>query len=208
MLAPFIEGFLTSAGLIIAIGAQNAFVLKQGLMKHQVFLTGLFCFVIDSFFIILGVGGFGTIVTASPILLNIAKWGGVLFLFWYGLRSFRAFFSVQTMGMAQVVAVKKPVLKETILILLAVSFLNPHVYLDTIVLIGSIGAQFDFYERPYFALGAIIASGIWFFGLSYGARVLSPVFQNPKAWKVLDCIIGCIMWSIALFLIFGNSLEH
>jgi L-lysine exporter family protein LysE/ArgO len=205
-LGPLIEGFLTSGGLIVAIGAQNAFVLRQGLMKHQVFLTALFCFVSDSCLILLGVGGFGSLVTSSPILLQMAKWGGTLFLFWYGLRSFRSVFKNQSVDLMKPGRPLKPSLKEAFMILLAVSFLNPHVYLDTVVLIGSIGAQFGAHERPYFALGAVSSSCIWFFGLCYGARVLAPVFENPKAWKVLDFLIGCIMWSIALFIAFGSSL--
>lgn len=205
-LPPLIEGFLTSGGLIVAIGAQNAFVLRQGLMRHQVFLTALFCFITDSSLIVLGVGGFGALVTTTPILLQVAKWGGTLFLFWYGIRSFRSAFKNQRVDLKKSVSSLKPSLKETFLILLAVSFLNPHVYLDTIVLIGSIGAQFEIHERPYFALGAIMSSCIWFFGLCYGARVLAPIFENPKAWKALDILIGSIMWSIALFIAIGNSL--
>ncbi len=195
----FIEGFLTSAGLIIAIGAQNAFVLKQGLMRNQVFITALFCFVIDSFFIALGVGGFGFLVASNQILLSIAKWGGATFLFWYGIRSFRAVFRSESLRIDK--SRSKPGLKETLIILSAVSFLNPHVYLDTVFLIGSIGSQFDISERPYFAFGAILASLIWFFSLAYGARLLAPLFQKPKAWQVLDFIIGCIMWAIAASLL-------
>jgi L-lysine exporter family protein LysE/ArgO len=205
-LAPLIEGLLTSGGLIIAIGAQNAFVLRQGLMKHQVFLTALFCFISDSSLILLGVGGFGSLVTTSPILLQMAKWGGTIFLFWYGLRSFRSACKNQTLNLTKPKGPAKPSLKETFFILLAVSFLNPHVYLDTVVFIGSVGAQFEIHERPYFALGAIISSCIWFFGLSYGARMLGPVFEDPKAWKILDILVGSIMWCIALFIAFGNSL--
>jgi L-lysine exporter family protein LysE/ArgO len=205
-LGAIIEGFLTSGGLIIAIGAQNAFVLKQGLMRHQVFMTALFCFVCDSLLIILGVAGFGAIVTSSPLLLLLAKWGGVTFLTWYGFRGFRGAFQRKGAALKVSKGPLKPSLKETILILLAVSFLNPHVYLDTIVLIGSIGAQFELHERPYFILGAVSASLLWFFGLCYGARVLGPFFENPKSWKILDFIIGCLMWSIALFLIFGSAL--
>lgn len=193
-----LEGALTSAGLIVAIGAQNAFVLKQGLMRNRVFVTALFCVVVDSFLIALGVGGFGSLVASNQVLLNIARWGGAAFLFWYGFRSFRSAFRAQSL---QADLGAKPGLKETILILLAVSFLNPHVYLDTVLLIGSVGAQFELQERPYFAAGAMLSSCIWFFGLSYGARFLAPLFENPKAWKILDGLIGCIMWAIATSLI-------
>ncbi len=206
-ISPIVEGFFTSGSLIVAIGAQNAFVLKQGLMRHQVFMTALFCFISDSLLIILGVAGFGAVITSSKILLSLAKWGGVIFLTWYGFRAFRAAVSKEGGRLEVSKGPLKPSLKETILILLAVSFLNPHVYLDTIVLIGSIGAQFEVQERPYFILGAVSASLIWFFGLCYGARGLARFFENPKSWKILDFSIGCIMWSIALFLVFGNSLD-
>ncbi len=208
VLGSALEGFLTSGGLIVAIGAQNAFVLRQGLLKHQVFLTAIFCFISDSFLIGVGVGGFGTLITSSPILLSVAKWGGASFLFWYGLRSFRSAFQDQKLVVDSSFEVSKPTLKEAILILLGVSFLNPHVYIDTILLIGSIGAQFEVSQRPYFFLGAITASFIWFFGLAYGARFLAPIFKNPKAWRILDTAIGLIMWGIALFILFGGALSR
>jgi L-lysine exporter family protein LysE/ArgO len=197
---PLIEGFITCAGLIIAIGAQNAFVLKQGIMKHQVFMTALFCALVDACFITIGVGGFGTIVASSAILLSIAKWGGAAFLFWYGFRSFRAAFHSERLKVDR--TVNKPSVKAALLTLAAVSFLNPHVYLDTIVLLGSISSQFSADKRPFFAIGAITSSFIWFFSLCYGARLLAPIFAKEKAWKVLDCLIGVTMWAIAVSLLF------
>ena len=196
---PLLKGCFTSAGLIIAIGAQNAFVLKQGLMKNQVFATALFCAFVDALLIGVGVGGLGSLFTSSPILLFVAKWGGAAFLIWYGYRSFRSIFRSQALHL-KAGNEDRPSLKATLLTLAAVSFLNPHVYLDTVVLLGSIGSQFTSAERPFFAAGAMIVSFIWFFSLCYGARLLAPLFQNPKAWKVLDFLIGCIMWAIALSL--------
>jgi L-lysine exporter family protein LysE/ArgO len=200
--APLVEGFATGAGLIIAIGAQNAFVLKQGISKNHVFVTVLFCAVIDAFLITLGVGGFGQIITSSSLLLSLARWGGAAFLFYYGFRSFRAVFKTESLKISQGRG-GLPGIKETISTVLALSLLNPHVYLDTVVLVGSIGAQFSNLERPYFALGAIIASFAWFFSMGFGARYLGPLFQKPIAWKILEFIIGCVMWLLALMLVFG-----
>lgn len=197
--APFAEGCGTSAGLIIAIGAQNAFVLKQGILKNYVFMTALICTIIDATLIAVGVGGFGVLVTSSPILLTIARWGGAAFLGYYGFRSFRAVFKSQAFKLDA--TPDRPTLKMSIVTVLALSLLNPHVYLDTVVLLGSIGAQFPTGERLFFALGAMLASVIWFFCLGYGAAYLGPLFQKPRAWKILDFIIGCVMWAIALSLL-------
>lgn len=200
--APLVEGFVTGAGLIIAIGAQNAFVLKQVILKNHVFVTVFICAAIDALLVILGVGGFGRLLTSNPLLLSLARWGGAAFLFYYGFRSFRAVFKTESLKINQGRG-PLPNLKETISTVLALSLLNPHVYLDTVVLVGSIGAQFPSIERSYFALGAIVSSFVWFFSMGFGARYLGPLFQKPVAWKILDFIIGCVMWLIALTLVFG-----
>ncbi|MDZ4323248.1 MAG: LysE/ArgO family amino acid transporter [Alphaproteobacteria bacterium] len=197
--APFIEGCGTGAGLIIAIGAQNAFVLKQGILKNYVFITALTCALIDSLLICVGVGGFGAVVASNILLLTIARWGGAVFLGYYGFRSFRSVFKSESLKIEE--SRERPNLKMTLGTVLALSFLNPHVYLDTVVLLGSIGAQFSEFERIFFALGAILASFIWFFILGYGAGYLGPFFQKPLSWKILDFFIGCVMWAIALSLI-------
>lgn len=201
-LPPFLKGLGTGAGLIIAIGAQNAFVLKQGIVKNHVFVTALLCIVLDVALISLGVGGFGTILASNSLLLTLSKWGGALFLGYYGFRSFRAVFASEAIDVTG--ERRRPGLKATILTVLALTLLNPHAYLDTIVLLGSIGAQFPAEERVFFGAGAIIASIIWFFTLSYGARYLAPLFQKPVSWKVLDFLVGVIMWSIALLLILND----
>lgn len=201
-IAPMIEGFGIGAGLIIAIGAQNAFVLKQGILKNHVFITVLLCAVIDAILIILGVGGFGQILVSSSLLLSLARWGGAAFLIYYGLRSFRAVFKTESLKL-KVGQQDHSDFKQTVVTVLALSLLNPHVYLDTVVLLGSISAQFPAFERFYFAIGAIIASITWFFSMGYGARYLAPLFKKPLAWKILDFIIGCVMWAIALTLVFG-----
>lgn len=199
-LFPLLKGCFTGAGLIVAIGAQNAFVLKQGLMKNQVFATALFCAIVDALLIALGVGGLGAIFTSNIMLLSLAKWGGAAFLFWYGFKAFRSCFK-SSQGLEIAKGPDRPSLKESLLILAGVSFLNPHVYLDTVVLLGSIGAQFEGSQRPFFAMGAMFASMAWFFGLCYGARLLAPFFENQKSWKILDFCIGSIMWAIAASLL-------
>lgn len=201
--APFMEGCGTGAGLIIAIGAQNAFVLKQGIMKNHVFATVLICAIVDAVLIGIGVGGFGTILTTNWLLLTLARWGGALFLLYYGFRSFRAVFKSEFLKFEG--TPECPDLKMTLGTVVALSILNPHVYLDTVVLLGSIGAQFPPPERLFFALGAILASFIWFFSLGYGSRYLAPLFQKPFAWKILDFLVGCIMWAIALSLLLWSQ---
>jgi L-lysine exporter family protein LysE/ArgO len=200
-IAPLLEGFGTSAGLIIAIGAQNAFVLKQGISKNYVFVTAALCFILDAILITLGIAGFGKLLTANALLLSCARWGGAAFLLYYGFRSFRAVFKSESLTID--VGGHKPNLQQTLISIFALTLLNPHVYLDTVILVGSIGSQFQGSERLFFLIGAIAASFIWFFGMGYGARYLAPFFKKPIAWKILDFMIGCVMTLIALTLIFG-----
>ncbi|MBA3813311.1 MAG: amino acid transporter [Alphaproteobacteria bacterium] len=197
--APFVEGCGTGAGLIIAIGVQNAFVLKQGILKNYVLVSVVICAFVDAFLISVGVGGFGAILTTNTLLLMLARWGGAAFLLYYGFRSFRAVFKAESLKIEA--PRERPNLKLTIGMALALSLLNPHVYLDTVVLLGSIGAQFPGPERLFFALGAMAASFVWFFTLGFGARYLTPLFQKPISWKILDFLIGCTMWAIALTLL-------
>ncbi len=195
-----LEGFLTGLSLIIAIGPQNAFVLKQALQKNHLFLTAFLCAAIDALFILIGIAGLGIILTSNPFLLGIAKWGGAGFLIIYGLKSFLSVFKREAFIVHK--ESNKPSVQKTILILLGLSFLNPHMYLDTCVLLGTIGGQQPLPDRYFFALGAIIASFAWFFSLCYGGKYLLPLFKKPIAWKILDFLIGCIMWMIAAFLLF------
>ncbi|ENU30519.1 MULTISPECIES: LysE/ArgO family amino acid transporter [unclassified Acinetobacter] len=196
-LSVFFKGFGIGSGLIVAIGAQNAFVLKQGLKQQYVFWLCFLCALSDSILIALGVLGFAELMTASPLLVTIAKYLGATFLLVYGAKAFYAAFkTTQTM---QLESNHKQTLTQVLLTGLAFTWLNPHVYLDTIVLIGSVATQFE--DKISFALGSIVASWIFFFSLGYGSRLLKPLFSNPKAWKVLDFMIGCMMWSIAVSLL-------
>ncbi|WP_277560061.1 LysE/ArgO family amino acid transporter [Acinetobacter beijerinckii] len=193
----FIKGFGIGSGLIVAIGAQNALVLKQGLKQQYVFWLCFICALSDSILIGLGVLGFAEIMTASPILMKLTHYFGAIFLFVYGARSFYA--SFKTTRSMQLNQGHHQTLTQVLLTGLAFTWLNPHVYLDTIVLIGSLATQFE--DKMSFALGSIVASWMFFFSLGYGSKFLKPLFTNPKAWKILDFIIGCIMWSIATSLL-------
>ena len=198
MLHSYLQGFAIGLSLIVAIGAQNAFVLKQGLKKQAVFWVCFVCALSDSILVVLGITGFATVIQLYPELVGFAKWAGAVFLLWYGLQhAIQAFQSNQSLHAGSQNEIQ---LSKIIIVCLALTWLNPHVYLDTVVLIGSISTQFE-QTKLYFALGVITASWFFFFSLGYGARVLIPVFANPKAWKVLDGVIALIMWSIAISLI-------
>ena len=198
MLHTYLQGFAIGLSLIVAIGAQNAFVLKQGLKKQAVFWVCFVCALSDSILVVLGITGFATVIQLYPELVGFAKWAGAVFLLWYGLQhAIQAFKSNQSLHAGSQNEIQ---LSKIIMVCLALTWLNPHVYLDTVVLIGSISTQFE-QTKLYFTLGVITASWLFFFSLGYGARVLIPVFANPKAWKVLDVVIALIMWSIAISLI-------
>lgn len=197
---PFLTGFQTGFALILAIGAQNAFVLRQGIRREHVFVVCLLCAASDALLIGLGVGGLGAITGFAPWLLPVLRWGGVAFLVVYGARAFWSAWqgggTLEASGQTQVK------LGQVVLTCLALTWLNPHVYLDTVVLLGSIAAQFGD-ARWVFGTGAIISSFAFFFSLGYGARLLAPVFAKAAAWRVLDVLVGCVMWSIAAKLAFG-----
>ncbi|THH36248.1 amino acid transporter [Aliishimia ponticola] len=196
----FLSGFFLSLSLILAIGAQNAFVLRQGLMRQHVFAVCLFCAVSDALLITAGVAGFGALATAVPWFETAMRYGGAAFLIWYGWKNaysaWQGGAALQTEGPAQT---RLSVILAT---LAALTWLNPHVYLDTVVLIGSISAQYP--DRLSFGIGAVLASFTFFFSLGYGARLLSPVFRLPRAWQVLDALIALTMWAIAAGLLLGG----
>ena len=193
-----ISGFLLGASLILAIGAQNAFILRQGLLRQHVFVLCLICAASDALLIAAGVAGLGTLIATSPRLIMAVTVGGALFLFAYAFLAFR-----RAMHPEALLAAKKGEgsLKAAIAACLAFTFLNPHVYLDTVVLLGSLSASFEGAARIAYGAGAAIASFVWFFGLGYGARLLQPVFARPAAWRVLDILIGVVMAAIGLGLI-------
>jgi L-lysine exporter family protein LysE/ArgO len=198
----FLQGFATCAALIIAIGAQNAFVLRQGIRREHVFVVALLCSFSDALLVSLGVAGLGSFVQKHPLLLSIAKYGGAAFLIVYGFfaakRAWRPSGEALSVNGANGVPAS---LKKTVLACLAFTYLNPHCYLDTVVLMGSLSAQFEGDLRWVFAVGAVSASFVWFFSLAYGARLLAPAFAKPRAWRMLDATIALVMWAIALGLL-------
>jgi len=190
----FLSGFTLGLGLIVAIGAQNAFVLRQGLKREHVFWVCLVCALSDALLIAAGVAGFGFIVQQVPWLIEAMRYGGAAFLVAYGIRSvLAAFRSTQTLEAA---ASSAGSLRKAILTVLAFTWLNPHVYLDTVVLLGSISTQFGD-ARPVFAAGAMTASFAFFFSLGYGARLLRPLFASVTAWRILDGVTAMVMFAIA-----------
>ena len=198
MLSAFFPGLLLGLSLIVAIGAQNAFVLRQGIRGEHVLAVCLTCAASDALLILVGVGGFAQAGNWVPWLETATRYAGAAFLFAYGLRSFRAAVrSVNALMPADTITVS---LGATLATCLALTWLNPHVYLDTVVLVGSVSTQFAA-SKGLFALGAMTASFIFFFSLGYGARLLRPVFARPGAWRVLEVGIGIVMCTIAATLV-------
>lgn len=192
----YLNGLGVTAGLIMAIGAQNVHVLQTGIRREHVGLTVFTCILIDVILIGLGVAGVGSLVESSPRLLSGAKWGGAAFLLWYGLRSWRSVFAGSAMQIApHQVRVSR---RQALISVLALSLLNPHVYLDTVVLLGAIGGGFAPAGRPSFFAGAVCASAIWFVALGYGATRLSRLFAKPVAWNWIDGIAGTTMLALSV----------
>ena len=197
MLTALLTGFFLGLSLIIAIGAQNAFVLKQGIIRQHVFYIALFCSLADGLLIIFGVAGisffFNDFINEnSKIVFGFAA----LWLFTYGASRLLSTLKDNS------VMIENNTVPSNFLHAMSIAaiftFLNPHVYLDTVILLGSISQQFDYLNRMFFAFGACSASFIWFFGLAYGAKFLTPIMQKPKHWRILDSLIAVIMFTIGL----------
>ena len=189
----YTSGFLLGLSLIIAIGSQNAFVLKQGLRREHIFIVCLFCAVSDALLISAGVAGFGAVTARFPQVVTIAKFAGVIFLLGYGLQSLYA--SVRLSHALDTEGQVVTSLKKAILLCIGFTWLNPHVYLDTLVLVGMVSTGAD--NKLLFGLGAVSASFCFFFALGYGARLLKPLFIKPKAWNILDGLVGILMLYLA-----------
>lgn len=187
------SGIVTGLSLIIAIGAQNAFVIRQGLLRQHVLSVVAICALSDALLILLGTGGLGALVQDRPLLLEAIRWFGVAYLLWFGLRSVRSAFRSRVLGDSQITAGS---LKRAVLTCLGFTFLNPHVYLDTVILLGSVANQFDD-DRWLFATGASISSFLWFLSIGFGARAASRFMSRPLFWKILDLAIAFIMFAIA-----------
>lgn len=195
-----LAGYLTALSLILAIGAQNAFVLRQGLRREHVLWVVLICAISDAILISISVAGFGAISRAVPWLAEVMRWGGAAFLFVYGALRFRAALNGGEALMPKPGA--STPLGQVVMTCLLLTWANPHVYLDTVVLLGSISAQYAPHGLA-FALAASAASFTFFAALGFGARFLAPVFATPKAWVWLEILVGLVMWAIALGLVWG-----
>ena len=199
MLDIYLKGFIVTFSLIVAIGAQNAYVLKLGLLKQYVLLAVFLCILFDTILITAGVYGLGFFVQGNQLLINIIAIIGIVFLTFYSFLSFKSAFKNESLEIDG--KTKTNPLKQVIGMLLVFTFLNPHTYLDTVLLIGGIGANIQNDFKIYFLLGAVSASASWFILLGFGARLLIPLFKKAITWKILDISIGFIMLIIAYSLI-------
>ncbi|OAE00942.1 LysE/ArgO family amino acid transporter [Arthrobacter sp. OY3WO11] len=191
-------GLMTGLALIIAIGAQNAFVLRQGIRREHVGVVVALCMISDALLILGGTVGIGALVSRFPLALDVLRWGGAAYLAWWALRSFRSAFKPSTLT-AEAPRSKGSVIATT----LALTYLNPHVYLDTVVLLGGLANQHGPDARWIFAAGAVVGSALWFSALGYGARKLSGVLSSPRTWRIVDLAIGVVMLALAIKLVLG-----
>ncbi|MDR7253145.1 L-lysine exporter family protein LysE/ArgO [Nocardioides sp. BE266] len=193
-------GLLTGLSLIVAIGAQNAFVLRQGLRRSHVGPVVAICALSDLVLIVAGVAGIGVVVDRAPWAVEVVRWLGVAFLTAYGISSLLRARHPEALAVGEdAPEARRGVAAKAV----ALTWLNPHVYLDTVLLLGSIAGTHGSPGRWWFALGACVASIVWFAGLGYGARLAAPRLANPRAWQVLDVAIGLVMLAIALRLALG-----
>jgi L-lysine exporter family protein LysE/ArgO len=201
MLVPavFFNGLGMGASLIMAIGAQNAHVLRMGVWRRHVGVTVAACIAVDIVLIAAGVAGMGALIQSSALLLGAARWGGAAFLAWYGLRSWVSLLRSNVLEVGD--DGMRMDRRRALATVLVLSLLNPHVYLDTLVLLGSLGGQYAQAERPSFALGAIAASLLWFTALGYGASRLSAWLRRPLVWKGIEALTGAIMLALAAGLV-------
>ncbi|UDF32006.1 UNVERIFIED_ORG: LysE/ArgO family amino acid transporter (plasmid) [Roseateles sp. XES5] len=196
----YVTGLTMGLSLIVAIGAQNAFVLRQGLRNEHVFAICLTCALSDALLILVGITSFRQIATVLPWLDPVMRYGGAAFLLWYGAKSlYSAVRSSSALAAGEGSAIT---LRRALLTCLALTWLNPHVYLDTVVLLGTISTRFPGLEAS-FAAGAVTASFLFFFSLGFGATKLRPVFANPAAWRALEGLVAVTMWLIAFKLLGG-----
>jgi len=195
----FTTGFAVSATLIVAIGAQNAFVLRQGIRREHVAPTVLFCVLADLLLIGAGVAGLAKLLGNAPALTAVLTVAGAAFLLWYGVHALRRAAKPQSLQASA--GSEQLSLRRVLAQAAGFTFLNPHVYLDTVLLVGTVGARQALDGRIAFVGGAACASAVWFTGLGFGARLLAPVFARPKAWRALDTLVGLTMIALATMLL-------
>lgn len=201
MFAEILRGAMILGSLIIAIGAQNIFVLKQGLLRNHIFYVATICFLCDFILMTIGIFGVGTFISSNPLITNILAILGAVFLMWYGFSAFKSAIKGTSSMQVETKDLTNNSLVKVVLATLAVTLLNPHVYLDTIVIVGGIAGTLTVEQKYAFLIGAVCASFTWFFGIGYGARLLTPLFKQKKMWVILDCLVGVIMFYIAYRLI-------
>ena len=194
------KGFMLSAGLIMAIGAQNMFVLRQGLKREHVWPVVMFCAAADAMLIVAGVNGLGALLSAIPGLATALSLGGAAFLIWYGYGALRRSMTSSSLIIDHQAGLS---LTAALASTAAFTFLNPHVYIDTVMLMGTIGTSMPVDERPWFVMGAASASFAWFASLGFGARFLAPLFAQPMTWRMLDLLIALMMAALAVSLLRG-----
>lgn len=202
MFTIFLQGMMLSAAMILPIGPQNAFVMNQGIRRQYHLMIAALCAVSDIALICAGIFGGSALLDNYPTLLFIVSWGGVAFLLWFGWGAFRTAFSAnpqrveaKAMGQSR---------WRIVASMMAVTWLNPHVYLDTFVVLGSLGGRLASDERSWFALGAVLSSTIWFFGLAVLAALLSPWLNQGKTQRAINVVVGVVMWAIAVQLTLQN----
>lgn len=200
MSVDYVSGFATGLALIVAIGSQNAYVLRQGILREHVLPLVLFCALSDALLILAGIGGAGVVIRGNVTLLEITRYGGAMFLASYGLLAARRAWQGNHPQLDQGGRVP---LRTALAACFAFTFLNPHVYLDTVVLLGALANQRQGPERWVFGAGAVTASFCWFSALGFGARYLAPLFESVLAWRVLDGLIALTMWTMSAVLLRG-----
>lgn len=196
----FVPGFFTGLSLIVAIGAQNAFVIRQGLARQYVLLVVVICTLSDIALIALGAGGLGRIVQSNASFLEVIRWFGVAYLTWFGIKTLRSVFKKEVLTTSEYSSLSIGKIARTTL---ALTWLNPHVYLDTVILLGTVSNQFK-ENRWIFSAGAMLASTLWFAAIGFGAQSAARFMSRPIFWKILDGVIAVIMFSIAILLAFYN----
>ncbi|QHQ18359.1 arginine exporter ArgO [Pectobacterium parmentieri] len=196
MFAVFLQGVLLGAAMILPLGPQNAFVMNQGIRRQYHLMVALLCAVSDMVLITAGIFGGSALLSQSSLLLGAVTWGGVAFLLCFGWGAIKTAFS-KNIALASAEVMKQSRWR-IIATMLAVTWLNPHVYLDTFVVLGSLGSQFTEDDRSWFALGTITASFTWFFALALLAAWLAPWLNTPRVQRVINVFVGVVMWGIAL----------
>ncbi|MGG2298427.1 L-lysine exporter [Aeromonas veronii] len=202
MLATTLQGFTIGLAMIIPIGAQNAFVLSRGIHRNHHLLTATLCSFCDLTLIAIGVFGGANVLATSPLGMALLTWGGVLFLGWFGGRSLLSAWRGKAEGLAD--SAQQMGAKSVLAMTLGVTLLNPHVYLDTLMLLGSLGSQVSESLRPAFAAGAMLASLVWFYSLALGAAALAPWLARSRVQQGIDLLVGIIMLSLAIQLAIGR----